>query len=113
MAEEIKQQDIAVDKLILQNSGDVRSVYTNFARCQITSLDIRLFFSEIIVGQQVGKPATEMGVRQELRAEIVMSPVLLKAVAKLLTEQMAIYEKIHGKIEQSKPAKEIAPAAKK
>lgn len=92
-----KAEPRAVDlrEVAVENLDNIRSRYSNQAAVTMTMWDFRLIFSEIIVE---GPPGAIPQVRCEVRGSIVMSPAHAKVLAKVLDDNIKLYEKENGEI---------------
>jgi hypothetical protein len=87
----VEVREVAIAKLPLENPDNVKPVYCNSAQVAMTNWDIRLLFSELIV-----LPPDNLS--NNLRANVVMTPSHAKALAKLMNDQIAKFEELHGEI---------------
>lgn len=72
------------------NPNNIRPVYSNAAGVRMTTWDIHMLFSEVIL--------TTDSMELEVRANVVMSPAHAKAFAAVLNRNIAEWEKDNGEI---------------
>jgi hypothetical protein len=81
-----------VNSLPLTNADSIEPVYSNNVSLAIAPWDIRLIFSEVVVGSKPGEAVNE------LRANIAMNPGHTKVLASALVQVISAYERQYGEI---------------
>ena len=81
-----------LEKLEATNPNDIQPSYTNNAACLMAPHDLRIVFTEIISDGPYSNP------RLELRANIVMTPTMMKALYEAIGQTIVAYEEKNGEI---------------